>query len=214
MHVLGARKQTSNRQGGPPVSCQLHANRDALGYRAGDTNLYRFVADDPINKVDPSGLETTTASKGLPPGGKSYPGYYHGSEAPGENPMVDTVNAFKKACADNGIDPKIVKQILDATVKTPKPQLEWDACIKWTQAADAKLPDRGIANRIPGGKGIIAQPCSWDYESCPASLWNVFVDSHAAIEVILPDGQVFYFDDGNWGGAFQGDKVPPFAKKK
>lgn len=31
-------------------------SRDPIGYVAGDTNFYRYVANDPVNSVDPSGL--------------------------------------------------------------------------------------------------------------------------------------------------------------
>ena len=30
---------------------------DPIRYRAGDPNLYRFVGNDPVSRVDPSGLQ-------------------------------------------------------------------------------------------------------------------------------------------------------------
>jgi len=36
-------------------------SRDPIGYTAGDTNFYRFVENDPINSVDPSGLRPEAA---------------------------------------------------------------------------------------------------------------------------------------------------------
>jgi hypothetical protein len=38
------------------------------------------------------------------------------------------------------------------------------------------------------------------------------VDGHFGIKVVFPDGQVFYFDDGNWGGIFTEADVPSYAK--
>ena len=37
------------------------ASRAALGFRAGDTNLYRYVGNDPVNGLDPSGLAVKAA---------------------------------------------------------------------------------------------------------------------------------------------------------
>jgi uncharacterized protein RhaS with RHS repeats len=31
--------------------------QDPIGFDAGDTNLYRYVGNDPVNSLDPSGLE-------------------------------------------------------------------------------------------------------------------------------------------------------------
>jgi RHS repeat-associated protein len=36
-------------------------SRDPLGFEGGDTNLYRYVANNPVNDVDPSGLATDPA---------------------------------------------------------------------------------------------------------------------------------------------------------
>ncbi len=41
-------------------------NRDPIGYRAGDANLYRYVDGNPVNSVDPSGLSVAPRRKPMP----------------------------------------------------------------------------------------------------------------------------------------------------
>ena len=50
-----------NRQYDPSLGA--FTTRDPIGYAAGDANLYRYVGNDPVGAVDPSGLE-----HGVPPG--------------------------------------------------------------------------------------------------------------------------------------------------
>ncbi|MFP5387622.1 MAG: RHS repeat domain-containing protein, partial [Bacteriovoracia bacterium] len=40
-------------------------SKDPIGFRGGDTNLYRYVRNDPVNLVDPSGLDFRICSRPL-----------------------------------------------------------------------------------------------------------------------------------------------------
>ena len=40
-----------------PWYARLLADRSPLGFNAGDTNLYRYVGDNPTDATDPSGLD-------------------------------------------------------------------------------------------------------------------------------------------------------------
>src|SRR5262249_37538670 len=51
------------------------SSHEPIGFRAGDVNLYRFVGNDPVNEVDPSGLEVATR------GAHFYPLYLGGCDA-------------------------------------------------------------------------------------------------------------------------------------
>ncbi len=42
-------------------------NRDPVGYRAGDANLYQYVRDNPLTRTDPTGMATVNPPP--PPGG-------------------------------------------------------------------------------------------------------------------------------------------------
>jgi RHS repeat-associated protein len=128
-------------------------SQDPLGFKAGDTDLYRYVANDPTNAIDPNGLETPTASKGLPPGGAAVPGYYH--ECDKKAPIVINTKAFRAKAALNNVDPKIVRQILDATIGTSKP---WtiNPCKKWAETAFGKMPPMKPTGEIIGAKKFMS----------------------------------------------------------
>jgi hypothetical protein len=167
------------------------------------------VANDPTNAIDPNGLETPTASKGLPPGGAAVPGYYH--ECDKKAPIVINTKAFRAKAALNNVDPKIVRQILDATIGTSKP---WtiNPCKKWAETAFGKMPPMKPTGEIIGAKKVYVSIVAWTFKPCFRNLWCLFVDGHFAIQVKLPDGSVFYFDDGDWGGAFTEKNIPDYAK--
>jgi len=48
-------------------------SQDPLGFKAGDTDLYRYVANDPTNAIDPNGLD----SFWIGAGNYGLPGYYY-----------------------------------------------------------------------------------------------------------------------------------------
>jgi RHS repeat-associated protein len=52
-----------------PVSGRWTAS-DPIRFRGGDTNLYRYATDDPVNRTDPVGL-SSVASEGTPPAADS-----------------------------------------------------------------------------------------------------------------------------------------------
>ncbi len=44
-------------------------SQDPLGFGAGDSNLYRYVSNDPENRLDPTGMQQVGQSQGYPKGG-------------------------------------------------------------------------------------------------------------------------------------------------
>ncbi|MCC7349479.1 MAG: hypothetical protein IT446_02825 [Phycisphaerales bacterium] len=72
-------------------------SRDPLGFAAGDANLYRYVHNDPINSVDPTGLAPLVA----PPSSTAVrlsqafeQALMGGARTVSEAPLVQTVNNF------------------------------------------------------------------------------------------------------------------------
>ena len=52
-----------------------YLSRDSMGFGAGDTNLYRYVKNDPVKAVDPTGhaeSESSSESEQFPPNGFPY----------------------------------------------------------------------------------------------------------------------------------------------
>jgi hypothetical protein len=90
----------------------------------------------------------------------------------------------------------------------------------------SKLPKSGPTDIVEGtectkpgpipGKliktGLRVSIAAWTFTPTYQNLWNLAVDSHFAIKVEFPDGQVFYFDKGDWGGVFRPNQIPGYAK--
>jgi hypothetical protein len=196
---------------------------DPIGFSAADMNLYRYVGNAPTNLMDPSGcdpdinllikkqqMEQLVAKKK-----KAI--------------MEQAIEDFKKAIKKNKIDKDIGQAILDACLNTPRP-FGMDPCEKWAKIVDGKLPERdefdfvkGTVRLVPGPEaarvkgakkvkaGLKALICSWTYTPCGENFWCILVSGHYAIKVVFPDGQVFYFDDGDWGRVFRKNNVPWYA---
>ncbi len=160
-------------------------NEDPTGFEAGDTNVFRYVRNQPGWESDPTGL--------------------------GPREHIKNILDFENAVTKNGIDRNITDAILKLALGTPKP-FTINPCQKWAEEVDSKLPPRDNFDRVLGGKGLVARVKAWTYEPCAANYWGILVDAHFGIEVKFPDGQVFYFDDYNWGGIFRPEDVPPYAK--
>jgi len=200
---------------------------DPLRYAAGDVNLYRVVFNAPTVYTDPSGLQFHgTAGTMSPESHRQLAEMFErlGKAARQERARIQSnIAAFREACKANNIDPKIGESILDACLTTSKPR-SINPCKKWTEKVNAKLPARdgrdivkGTERPGPGGKGTIGLQVStwaWTFTPCPDNLWCIFVDGHFGIRVKFPDGQVFYFDDGDWGTIFTpaDNKIPPYVR--
>ena len=184
---------------------------DPLSYAAGDANLYRYLGNGPVNAVDPNGLQEPgerAFRAGLTLAGLLHrhddieKAYYHYLE--------NMIKAFRTAAAKNNVDPKVTQQILDAALSTPRPYGR-DPCKRWVRNAMGKMPPRTQFDEVRGAPKLFVREVAWMYEPCWENLWCLGVDGHFAIQVRFPDGQVFYFDVGNWGGIFQADRIPRYA---
>jgi hypothetical protein len=191
---------------------------DPRRFTAGDTDLSRYVGNNPTSATDPLGL----IIDGLPrSGGNNKDEDERQGITPGSS-GAGAVDNFRKAGEDNNIPPEVIDGILDATRGTPNPW-GWDKCKRWVDRVEPKLRERGSPGDIVKGTelhepktgiitgGLQVSPWSWEYAPGLRNLWGLIVDSHYAIRVTFPDGQVFYFDNGNWGGIFGNDNIPPWV---
>ena len=91
-------------------------SKDPIGFGAGDTNLYGYVLNDPINKFDPSGLQDVPPMPGDPPVNGSF-----------EQNRLKQMNDYLKACG------KKLQQQLDAIMGWNKKNLnEFDDAMTGT----------------------------------------------------------------------------------
>jgi RHS repeat-associated protein len=169
---------------------------DPSEFFAGDSDLSRYVSNEPTGNNDPSGLDGHGMEKGAI------------KETERRN---ITRKAIDDAVAKNNTPPGIVQDIENSAANTPFP---WgpNPCQKWAETMEGKLPPRDKHDRVIGGNGLIARKTAWAYTPKLSNFWGIFVDGHFAIEVKFPDGQSFYLDDGFWGGTFLPGDVPPHAK--
>jgi hypothetical protein len=105
-----------------------------------------------------------------------------------------------------------IDTIISMFLNTPYPDGP-NKCEKWAKDAMARL---GQLVECLEAVGLRVRLKAWTYTPGWRNLWNGFgfIDGHFAVEVTLPDGTTIYFDDGNWGGIFEGGEggsVPPWA---
>jgi hypothetical protein len=105
----------------------------------------------------------------------------------------------------------VIDEIVDMFFLTPYPPGS-DKCEKWAKQAFARIA--ALLNKygmFPGTR-VRVRLVAWTFRSSPRTLWNIWVDSHFAIEVTLPNGEIWYFDVGNWGGVFRPKDIPSYAE--
>lgn len=156
---------------------------DPIAYEAGDENLYRYVGNDPVNGLDPSGLEEKKSN-------------------------YDT---FREAAKKNGCAENIIELILKVATAVPKtatplPGQVHNKCEQWV---DKFLTDLNKALNENGHKNGLKQACGNCLKSAPekviffvpASVYRPSItkdngQNHAAVKITLIDGSVFYIDIG------------------
>jgi RHS repeat-associated protein len=162
---------------------------DPIGFAGGYTNLYVYVGNGPTNAMDPSGLqenfETRIARQEW--------------TRRRQKAITDAEEKeFRVACTRNGIDPEVVEQVIRAARRT----WAWfgmNHCHRWAMQCEANVccMERGV-DFLPLLKtGLRGGVVTWTI-SGGANLG--LTDSHAAYQVVLPDGSAFYFDNGSLSG--------------
>jgi len=102
---------------------------DSLGYEAGDANLRRYVGNDPVDSVDPTGLVEEEKPQG----------------------KIDE-EAFRAALKKNGIEKKIIDLIIAAARETPVPGGNFigshQVCADWVFTFEMRL-DEDLKKALP-----------------------------------------------------------------
>lgn len=170
---------------------------DPIGFLAGDVNVYRFVSNGPPNATDPTGL-IDYGTIGME--------------------RVDRQNKAREvlrgAFTRNNLDPRIADAIF-AAMQDDAIGLGPNPCQRWAEKMLAKLSltPRG---EIVGAPGAFATIRAWTFTPALGNLYCIFVDAHFAIEIKLPNGEIFYFDDSDWGDhfshMFRPKDIPGYAK--
>jgi len=156
---------------------------DPIAYEAGDANLFRYVGNDPVNGLDPSGLEEKKSN-------------------------YDT---FHEAAKKNGCAESIIELILKVAKESPEidapyPGQVHNICEQWV---DKFLSDLNKALNEIGHKNGLKQACGDCLKLAPEKVYffvpaSVFRPSltkdngqnHTAVKITLTDGSVFYVDIG------------------
>ena len=79
-------------------------SEDPIGFTAGDMNLYRYVGNNPVNNIDPSGLDYSGFA------GSIMPGYQYG----GTSSFWQTVNSTP--APSRGVSQETVNEVYDYTL--------------------------------------------------------------------------------------------------
>jgi RHS repeat-associated protein len=191
-------------------------NRDPIGYDAGDENLYRYITNCPLSRMDVHGLQDTMFTR-------SCDRYYGSSdwvnkareEVAKQDKIIQEIRDKLEACLQkkgicgekaNDIREKLNNLINKATTTKGYPVIRQDDCWKW-------------ADKVTNGLTItpdvfIFRAVSWDYMFYTRFLKNKskeWILDHAAIEVTICNNDIYYFDDGWWGGSkhvFKPERIP------
>jgi|GEM_PF-4671461 len=177
---------------------------EPIGFKGGDENLYRYVANDPVSLTDPSGLE-------IPPRG----GYPNPPENPPPPGYINPDYRFRLLARKNGVPDAWIDYLMGEISNTGVWIFAPNHCQRYATALSNNI-DKGAAGGANGGI-INITITAWD---TGATIWP----RHSAVEVTFKDGTVAYIDNGamqyffvndhydEWSHFFMPSEVPPSWK--
>jgi RHS repeat-associated protein len=210
---------------------------DPIRFDAGDTSLYRMEKDDPMIRVDPTGLQQWV----VPP---SCQGMAHAEEYAASRQMIamgELLYKMKKCnekckskqallqlgrtpvCGPLKIPPSLVPpppkgpasndmadfELLMKTAKDePIPWCISGGCYTWCEGVRNNYPKAGGKLRHCAFNVDFAQ---WEYPMIGIP-WTSHKLGHMAIRITFCDGSKFYLDDGWWRGVFRESDIPFYVR--
>jgi RHS repeat-associated protein len=151
-----------------------------FGARYYDTTNGRWLTQDPLGYASDLNLYRYTHNQP--------------TDRVDDNGLTDRRKQFIKACAATGVDPVWAKWLLAWSDFTSVFPFWPNRCLAWAESFASNTTIPGNPNFMPlKGTGLTGRVVSW---SVPG-YWS---NSHAAYEITLPNGSVWYFDNGYING--------------
>ena len=161
---------------------------DPIGFEAGDTNLYRYVGNGPVNGVDPWGLrEIPEVGMGIGRGGPKNPGRPGNPNGrPVRTPQYrDRTPDFIRIAEENGLPRHWIDEVIRVAERPISVLGRWDTCQSWVNDFQLLMPPYG---KQPGIKDIHMKGFG-----IPDWIWT---PGHAVVVITFKDGREVLVDNG------------------
>ena len=171
-------------------------SQDPLGFAAGDTDLGRYVANRPTSGRDPLGLGPTTD-----PEKQRRANWMYGKMLGDLYPYLQGLPPQQRQVVLEELD-ELFRKFMNTEVP-----LQQHQCFIWCSE---------FLGKLKALKHLKVRFVRWEYWwFVPRFVpWFGTPPGHGAIEVTLPNGQVYYFDDWWWGYIFQPPDIPVYVNPK
>jgi RHS repeat-associated protein len=184
---------------------------DPLGFKAGDPNLYRMEGNNPSNHTDQSGEVVPLVAGGIVLAYLLWP-----SQA---NPIISTTTPITGNSSQQDVLDYVATHPGNANIITQTHEelqvlfdmanntviaTQIDNCWNWTARVGS-----------PVTQAITTNEMFYEYPiGVPGTNWWL---GHAVIQVTLPDGAIFYVDNGWWGNnnhIFGPNEIPFYVTQR